>query len=167
MNLSSEQLTKLATRTLLAFVLISIGFAWGKHVGMRQAVADSPAPAFSPASTAGTQAVVYYLHGTIRCVTCNQIEKQARQTVESGFASELAARKMVWREVDFDKDPTLAKRYDVSASTVVVVRFDNGKETGYQRLDKVWPLVDKPEEFRAYLTTAIRGLLAEKAGVAK
>jgi hypothetical protein len=165
MNFSSEQLTKLATRILLAFVLISIGFAWGKHVGLRQAA--SPDATIQPGTITGTQVVVYYLHGTIRCVTCNRIEKQARETVESGFAAELADKRMLWREVDFDQDPALAKRYDVSASTVVVVRFDNGRESGFQRLDKVWPLVDKPEEFKSYIATAIRELLAGKAGVAK
>jgi hypothetical protein len=111
--------------------------------------------------------VVYYLHGTIRCVTCNRIEKQARETVESGFAGELAERKMLWREVDFDQDPALAKRYDVSASTVVVVRFDNGRETRFQRLDRVWPLVDKPAEFQAYIAAAIRELLAGKTEAGK
>lgn len=166
MTFSSEQLSKLVMRLLLAFVLVSIGFAWGKHVGLCQS-ASAPAPALPPANATGTQVIVYYLHGTIRCVTCNQIEKQARQVVETRFANELAANQMIWKEVDFDQDPTLAKRYDVSASTVVVARFDNGKETCYQRLDKVWPLVDQPAEFQAYIATAIRELLAGKAGVAK
>lgn len=154
-------------RLLLAFVLVSVGFAWGKHVGLRQSSAGRSIPAMGPVTAAGPQVVVYYMHGTIRCITCNQIETLAKQTVEASFSSELAAGTMVWKEVDFDEEPALAKRYDVSASTVVVVRLDKGKDVSYQRLDKVWTLADKPEEFRAYVTASIHEQLDKKAEVTK
>ena len=62
------------TRALVAFVLVSIGFAAGTHVA-RQA-APSPAPlSDGDAQAAASHVVVSYMHATFRCATCNTIEQ--------------------------------------------------------------------------------------------
>ena len=160
-----------APRLLLGFVLISIGFAFGKAAGLRTAqraapVAGPGSPAASIASPqpAGTDKVlVYYMHGTIRCVTCNEIENTARQIVQTQFADDVAAGHVEWQELNFERDPALAKKYDVASSTVVVVQFRNGRETAHKRLDDVWTLIDKPDEFRRYITAAVQALMKENA----
>ena len=55
-----------------------------------------------------------------------------------------------------------AKGYEVSGSTVVVVRKRNGKVDSFKRLDEVWTLVDKEPEFRAYVTQEINSYLGEE-----
>ena len=56
-----EKLKKLLTRSLLAFALVSIGFAFGKH-------SIKPAqPEVEPSSGEGRHVAVYYLHSTFRC----------------------------------------------------------------------------------------------------
>lgn len=157
-------------RLLLGFVLISIGFALGKSAGLRTAqsaapVADPGSPVTGttkpePAST--DKVVVYYMHGTIRCVTCNEIENTARQIVQTEFADAVAAGRVEWQELNFERDPALAKKYEVASSTVVVVQFHNGQETGHKRLDDVWTLIDKPDEFRSYITSAVQALMKGK-----
>jgi len=145
------------TRALLAFVLFTLGFGVGREVGRRQSAAS---PAAGPAAArAESKVVVYYLHATFRCVTCNTIERMTRQTLEEAFADDLAAGRIEWRTADFQEREDLAKRYDVASSTVVVVHCADGQETAFRRLDEVWTLVSKPAEFREYLAAAIREYL--------
>jgi len=148
------------TRILLGFVLFTLGFGVGKEAGRRQAPAPAPDGAaadgaVSPAATAD-KVMVYYLHATFRCVTCNTIERLAKEVVETQFAADLAAGRIEWYERDFQVEEDLAKRFDVVSSCVVVARLVNGKATEFQRLDEVWTLVDKPAEFREYIAAAIR-----------
>ncbi len=156
------------TRALLAFVLFTLGFGVGREVGRRQTAASTTAAASAPAAQgaaspatahAESKVVVYYLHATFRCVTCNTIERLAKQTLDDVFADDLAAGRIEWRTADFQEREDLAKRYDVASSTVVVVRCVDGQETGFRRLDDVWTLVNKPAEFREYIAAAIREYL--------
>jgi hypothetical protein len=154
------------TRALLAFVLFTLGFGVGREVGQRQAA--TVAPDASKAATGAAPAapvheddrvIVYYLHATIRCVTCNTIEALAKDVVEKQFGEALAAGRIAWQERDYQVDEELAKRFDVVSSCVVVAHRVGGRETEFQRLDKVWTLVDTPPEFREYVATAIRAYL--------
>ena len=144
------------TRLLLAFVFISIGFALGKETTRRSMqkaamVADEPA-----SQSASDKVIVYYLYATIRCVTCNQIESLTREIVHTQFADALQAGRLEWKEVNFQSNEALAKRYDVASSTVVVVKVRGGQEVGFKRLDDVWTLVEDRQKFVAYVSDAIR-----------
>lgn len=159
-----ETIKAWGTRFLLGFVLISIGFALGKEITLRRLQstrAANPPPIGTSASVpaATTRLRAYYLHGTIRCVTCNFIEATARQVLGTDFAKEMAAGRILWREVDFQQEPELAKRYDVAASTLVLVREVDGKETTFRRLDKVWEIADQPAALAGYIRTNVRELL--------
>ena len=71
------------TRALVAFVLVSIGFAAGTHVA-RQA-APSPAPLIDGDTQApASHVVVSYMHATFRCSTCNTIEQMTVKTTQTG-----------------------------------------------------------------------------------
>lgn len=153
-------------RILLTFVVFTVGFGVGKEVGRRQASATiPPGPAPVPSTDAKAPApaedkvIVYYLHATFRCVTCNTIERLAKEVVETQFAEALAAGRIAWYEGDFQVEEDLAKRFDVVSSCVVVAKRVYGKETDFQRLDEVWTLVDKPAEFGEYIAGAIRKYL--------
>jgi hypothetical protein len=149
---------KIITAALLGFVLVSIGFAIGKEVTLRR-LAGRDAGDGSAAAVGGDTVVVYYLHPAMRCVTCNTIEKVARQAVQGGFAQELRSGRLQWRAMSIEDDEPLAKRYNVASSTVVVVRLHDGKETAHHRLDEVWDLVDKPADLAACVTRAVRAAL--------
>ena len=154
-----------ATRLLVGFVLVSIGFAVGKDVTLRRLrSAQSAAPptvgsGTTEAAAPATRLRAYYMHGAIRCATCNQIERTAKQLLDAEFAKELASGRITWRQVNFEQEPDLAKRYDVSASTLVLAQEVDGKETAFRTLDEVWTLVGKPAEFTAYLRKNVQELL--------
>lgn len=151
---------KAVSRVLIGFVLVSIGFVVGKEVTLRSVRTGGASPAATqPAGS--NRVIVYYMHGTVRCVTCNRIEKMAAELVDSQFARARQDGRLVWREVNFQEDEQLAKRYDVASSCVVVVKVRDGREVDFRRVDEVWTLADKPEEFNACLTGAIRAYLGE------
>jgi len=140
-------------KLLLGFVLVSIGFALGKETALRSARHGHPA---APSFGTGDKTIVYYLHASIRCVTCNAIEKLAKQVLERDFADELQTGRIEWRTANFQEDEDLARRYDIAASIVLVVRLEQGREVAFRKLDKVWTLADDPVAFAAYLGDEIR-----------
>lgn len=154
---------KVISNLLLGFVLISIGVAIGKEMAQSE---PRPAAAKAPAATEPTKSdkvIVYYMHQTFRCVTCNQIEAMAHNVVKIDFASELADGTVEWRPENFQKNEELAKRYNVVSSSVVVARVKDGKEIAHETLDGVWTLVEQPSDFEEYVASAIRAQLDKEA----
>lgn len=160
--MNMEAIKTWITRLLVGFVLVSIGFALGRDVTQRRLrssqTATPPATAVNAPAVPADRIQAYYLHGTIRCVTCNTIERTAKQLLDAEFAKELANGRLIWREVNFEQEPALAKRYDVAASTLVLVKEVNGKEVAFRRLDEVWPLAEKPVELQAYIRQNLQEL---------
>lgn len=148
---------KIIRAVLVGFVLVSIGFAIGREVTLRRLAAGDGGD--GAAGMVGDGVVVYYMHPAMRCVTCNTIEKVARQAVEEGFAQDIRAGRLRWRAMSIEDNEPLAKRYNVASSTVVVVRLHDGREVGHQCLDEAWELVDKPTELAACVSRAVRAAL--------
>jgi len=156
-----DRLRPILKNLLLAFVLVSIGFVLGKH-----SVRQTDSPLATPPGTTNTQndaraITVYYMHATIRCVTCNTIEKMTRDLVEAQFSKELADGTIQWRNINFQKNESLAKQFGVVSSVVVVARMEGDAVVNFKRLDEVWILMNTPAAFNAYVSTAIHALLAE------
>ena len=150
-------------KLLLAFVLVSIGFAAGKEVGRRSGQGGAPAPPRTAAGDANRPAdkvIVYYMHTTFRCITCNRIEALAESVVKGDFAEALGAGRVEWKTLDFQEHDDLAKRYGVGTSTVVVVKVRGGREVAFKRLDEVWTKVNDADAFSRYVGGAVREMLA-------
>ena len=63
-----------------------------------QAIRKQGGIAASPGTAANTETaadglVVYYFHSNTRCPTCQSIESQAKETVQTDFASQLSQRR--------------------------------------------------------------------------
>jgi len=145
-------------RLLLAFVLVSIGFALGRHSLPATAVA-----AVQP-SGAGETVEVYYLHATFRCATCNAIEKMTRDLLARQFKNELASGAMMFRDANFQTDEALARRFGVVASCVVVAAVRDGRTVEFRRLDEVWTRMKDPKSFDDYLLDAIAAMRQKLSG---
>lgn len=164
-----ERYQKPVRNVLLAFVLITIGFALGKEATRRRiaaAMPRTPDPAATEVAAANGQqkVIVYYAHTTFRCVTCNTIESLAKQTLESRFSDELGTGVVEWRVANFQEDERFAKRFEIVSSCVVVVGMKGNDETGFRRLDEVWTKVNDPAAFEKYLGGAIHELLSATEG---
>jgi hypothetical protein len=69
--------------------------------------ADKPDAKPSTSATVATnatnvQVLACYCHGTIRCETCLKIEKQAGEAIKPRFKSELTAKRLVFKPVNYD-----------------------------------------------------------------
>ncbi len=140
---------------LLAFILVTIGFALGKELTLR----NNQIQHTEGSKKSENKIIVYYLHATFRCVTCNTIEKMTEELLNSQFSEALKNGSIEWKQGDFQKDEALAKRYEVISSCVVVVQIRDGIETGYKRLDEVWTLLNDRAAFNKYISDALNELL--------
>jgi len=120
----------IARWVLLTFVAVSIGVAVIKET------------ALSGAQTvvAFNGVVVYYMHTTFRCATCNRVESTAEKLIRAEFAEALNDGRLQWESVDFQEHEDLAVRYEVGGNMIVVVRFKDGKEIDRRRLANVMDL---------------------------
>lgn len=153
-----ERWKRMITQALLAFVLISVGFALGKHAAKSRSN-DTISP-----NGSGEQVAVYYLHPTFRCDTCNTIEKMTRDLLRNYYSEELAKGYMVWFLEDFQENEVLAEKFEVAANCVVVAILKNGQVTEYVRLDQVWTKIEDPVEFNRYIQEPIQGFLSKLEG---
>jgi len=108
-----------------------------------------------------TGLIVYYFHGKTRCPTCRAIESQAREVVQSHFADELSAGKLVWKEVNYES-PAGAKlkdAFDVHISVVVLALMKDGQIERWTRLDRVWAVVGDKPAYEKYVREEIEKML--------
>ncbi len=161
----SEKYKKLITNLLLAFVLVSIGFSLGKHSVVNKTVNGNMVAASNGGTASADRLVkIFYMHATFRCVTCNSIESRAKKLVERDFANAWANKQILWQEVNFQDNEALAKKFDVSASCIVVTIVQGDEIIEFNRLDDVWPLLEKPAEFDVYVANSVRKALGKING---
>ena len=103
--------------------------------------------------------VLYYFHGTQRCVTCNKIESQTRSVAETKFAAALAAGTLRFESVNIDKlaNGHFVSDFQLTSGTVVVCRGAD-----YRRLDDVWRLVHDKAAFTRYIQDGVTTMLAKE-----
>ncbi len=149
-----EKWKNIIRNLLLAFVLVSVGYAIGRHSSSSQTGITGTA-----GTKTGKHLRVYYTHAKVRCETCNSIEKKTRELLESKFKEELADGRIEWQVVNFQEDEAFAKEFDVNTSGVVAVLMDGGKVVDYERLDEVWKLLGNPPAFDGYLEKSFRKMM--------
>jgi hypothetical protein len=159
--MDTNQIKKTTTYALVGFALLTIGFALGKEVTLRRL--QSVEMATPNAALTGDKVLVYYAHASVRCVTCETIERLTQETLNQRFADPIASGRMVFKQVNFQTDQAFARQYEISANCVVVVDIQDGKETDYNRLEGVWDHFKDPPVFKDYIAKAINAyLLSEK-----
>lgn len=82
-------------------------------------------------STQNDRVEVIYFHGKQRCVTCQAIEKNTRDIIDSLFANELKNGTVVFKIVDISspEGEMIADEYEVTWSSLFVNKWKNGEET--------------------------------------
>lgn len=127
------------------------------------AVLATDARPAAPAS-AGARYVVYYFHGKLRCPTCLKIEQLAARTVREAFEEQMDRGSLEWQAVDIDRPENrhFSADFDLSSPTLVVARFEGGKMGEFQKLDKVWELIEGDErKFETYVFGEIDRFLSK------
>jgi hypothetical protein len=105
--------------------------------------------------------IAYYFHGSTRCPTCETIEAYGHEAIQSGFANQIREGSVQWRVLDYEQpdQEEVVDKFEVLASVVVLARVENGQETKWSRLDRVWDLTDDKEAFVAYVQEEAHALM--------
>lgn len=146
-------------------ILVFAGAAVWAWRGFGPATGGAAGPATADAASVAPEpahfVLVTYFTSNQRCPTCLKIERQTRAAIESAFADELASDGMRFQTVNFDlpENQHFTQDYELAFKTVVVSERRDGKELRFGKFDKVWDLVDKPDEFAAYLQDGVRQFL--------
>lgn len=106
--------------------------------------------------------VVYYFHSNVRCPTCQSIEAQAQETVQTHFASQLANGEVVWKVVNYEQAlaKPLADKFQLQMPVVVLTKMKDGKMEDWKRLDEVWAMVGDKPAFTKYVRGEIERMLS-------
>lgn len=160
-------------------VIVGLAFAWvaaADQTPAPQSKAEpTPATAATASSTTDTTAkasddalahkiIVYYLHGTRRCPTCKKLEAYSQEAVQTGFVEDLKAGKITWQVLNTDDSPNehFVKDYQLYTKSLILSRVENGKETKWKNLEKIWELVGDKEAFVKYVQDEVRLMAQEK-----
>jgi len=105
--------------------------------------------------------VAYYFHATQRCVTCMAIERYSKEAVQTKFGEPLKAGVIEWQVVDVEqpKNRHFIQDYRLVTSSLVLVKFNNGKRGEWRTLDKTWTLVRKKADFLQYVQSNVATFL--------
>jgi len=146
---------RIVSGVLLAFVAVSIAVAVIKETVARPRALDTDT------TVKGDNVVVYYLHTTFRCVTCNRVETTAEKLIRAEFAKAITDGRLQWESVDFQEHDDIAVRYEVGGNMIVVARLKDGKEVGSTRLTNVMDLAidDNWTQLEDDVRTAVRAAL--------
>jgi hypothetical protein len=139
-------------------LLASLLLAASALVAADKPVATPPAVA---ERAANVQVIAYYFHGTIRCLTCQKIERQPREAIERRFAFEVAEKRLVFKPVNYDQPENAhyLKDYKLPCPSLVLVRQKDGKDEKWKLLDKTWEYFENPVKFNEYVETEVDKLL--------
>lgn len=139
---------------LVVFSIIAMVVREMKAPATSSGNTDTAIPTVSP--NAADALVVYYFHGTQRCMTCNRIEELTRQAIQSNYAGQLADGKIVFRSVNVDEPENehFIKDFQLATRSVVMRKGDQ-----FEKFDQVWNLVREPEKFSQYIRNGVETML--------
>lgn len=105
--------------------------------------------------------VVYYLHGTYRCYSCNTIERLTKQAVETGFVSQIKDGRVELKVLNVEEkgNEHFVEDYKLYTKSVILSDTKNNKETRWKNLDQVWTLLGNEGKFIDYIQKEVRSYL--------
>lgn len=105
---------------------------------------------------------VLYFHGKKQCVTCQAIEKETKALIDSQFTDAVKSGKVRFRVVDITKaeNEVLADKYEITWSSLVLVRYNNGSETSENLTQFAFAYArSNPAQFKKELAAKINQML--------
>lgn len=101
--------------------------------------------------------IVYYFYFNPRCMTCNKIEKQTKETLDKYYKDYLDKKSIIFKSIDYKKKENnhYESKYNLYTKSVVLSKVIKGKELKHKILPRVWELVHRPEAFYSYVKSNI------------
>jgi hypothetical protein len=167
-----KKLQTIIAFSLFTFIVGNLGYAVVKESGLKaeakhpasqakKETAKTETQSITEAVKPDSRVVAYYFHGTARCVTCRDIESYTKEAIETGFPEAIKTKRLEFRVVNVDEPQNehFVQDYQLSASSVVVVRFNKGEQTDWKNLQLVWELVPDHDAFMVYVQEETKAFL--------
>jgi hypothetical protein len=105
--------------------------------------------------------VVYYFHTNSRCVNCRKFEVWGSEALQRRFAEPLKAGALEWRVLNVEEPQNrhFVDNYRLHTKSIVLSSSENGKETQWKNLDRIWQLLGDKEAFSQYLESETKAFL--------
>lgn len=148
-------------RKLISVVLFFLAVATlgAIYVKSERSLANSPAA--SQPQVADTEVIAYYFHVTARCTTCRAIENYSREVIEKEFGADIAKGRLQFKlvNVQLGENRHFVKDYQLFTKSLVLVRFDKGRQAEYKVLNDTWQLVGDKSAMQGYVEREVRDYL--------
>ncbi|MDD5669296.1 MAG: nitrophenyl compound nitroreductase subunit ArsF family protein [Candidatus Omnitrophica bacterium] len=107
--------------------------------------------------------IVYYFHGTFRCLTCHKLEQYSKEAIEANFKDALASGKLEFKVVNIEDkgNEHYGSDYRLYTKSLIVSLIKYGKEVKWKNLDKIWEYVGNKQKFFDYVKSGIADFLKE------
>jgi hypothetical protein len=106
--------------------------------------------------------VAYSFHGTLRCMTCVQVEQGAEAAIKGSFAKDLIDGSLAWRSVNIrqPENQHFATEYNVASWGLVLVEYLGERPRKWRNLSLAGELVRiDPATFHRYVSAEVRTFL--------
>jgi hypothetical protein len=149
------------TRKLIPIALFFLTIAALDAIYAHSEKARADPPGASQPQTTDTKVIAYYFHVTVRCSTCRTIESYSREVVEQTFGADIAKGRLEYRLVNLQlpENRHFVKDYQLFTKSLVLVRFDKGRQAEYNVLNETWELVGDKSAMQAYVEREVRDYL--------
>ncbi len=150
------------TVVLLVFVVLSVGYVILAKVIRLSRAAPSEEMDGTPART---KTVVYYFSTSSRCASCMRIEAWTKECLEQEFSSELKAGRIDWKPVNLEENGNMhfVDDFKLTAKTVIVCNYRDGKAGQYVDLVDVWQLLNDKGRFFLLVRTKVKEFLGRSS----
>ena len=122
--------------------------------------ADNAPAQKAPAAQSKSFIAAYYFHGNFRCATCKKIEQYSREAIELNFAQQLKSGALVFQPINIDEPENqhFVQDYQLVTRSLVLVKYENGKQTAWKNLPAVWQNVGDQQAFFNYVKTEVESI---------
>jgi hypothetical protein len=171
------------TTALLAFIFASIAFLIAKE--LRALAQATPAQTCPPAKTcpravinnegascedanavrppteSPEKVVVYYFHNNFRCAKCQKFESYSEETLQTDFSDALNDGRIEWKVINIDKpvNKHFVGDYKLYTKSIIVAKHQDGRQTKWKNLEKIWDLVGDKTVFVKYIKDEVSAYL--------
>jgi hypothetical protein len=107
--------------------------------------------------------VAYYFHGDFRCPTCHKLEEYSREAIETNFKDAIASGRLEYKVVNVEDkgNEHYASDYQLYTKSLILSLVNDGKETKWINLNKIWEYVGNKQRFIDYVKSEIADYLKD------
>ena len=103
---------------------------------------------------------VLYFHAKQCCATCMAIENNTKALLDESFSKEINDSLIVFRSLEITENPEIARKHQVSFSSLIIVDIENGKEAPVNLTDYAFSKArTSPDTFKDELRATILKML--------